>query len=65
MNKNKAKENSLCSLVQEIVPLLDCSASVARVLDTVENFESNIQNLEARIDIVQQEVTTLIAEQSG
>jgi|GEM_PF-6871178 len=63
MNETQVKTSSLCQLIQEIVPLLNCSASVNRFLCTVENFELNIQHLEARVENIQQEIDILIAEQ--
>jgi len=63
MNESQVKKSSLLQLIQEIAPLLNCSTSVDRALCTVENFELHIQNLEARVEGIQQEIDVLIAEQ--
>ena len=63
MNDDWVETSFLCRLIQEILPLLEDSASIDRVLCTVENLELNIQSLEARVEIIQQEIDILIAEQ--
>ena len=63
MNKGKSKRSLVNKLIREVVPLLDCSPSVDRFLCTVENFELNIQSLEARVECIQQEIEVLISEQ--
>ena len=63
MNKNQGSESSLCQLIEEIIPLLDRSDSVERCLSAIASFEYDIQNLEARVENIQQEIEVLIAEQ--
>lgn len=63
MNKNKAAKPSLREIVEQLIFLDTVDLSVEQFHDAIKGFESNLENLEARVQSLQDEVAILIAEQ--
>ncbi|MEL7419459.1 MAG: hypothetical protein AAGK10_12920 [Cyanobacteria bacterium J06555_3] len=63
MNKNKAVKPSLREIVEQLIFLDTVDLSVEQFHDAIKGFESNLENLEARVQSLQDEVAILIAEQ--
>lgn len=63
MNKNKAVKPFLREIVEQLIFLDTVDLSVEQFHDAIKGFESNIENLEARVQSLQDEVEILIAKQ--
>lgn len=63
MNKKKAAKPSLREIVEQLIFLDTVDLSVEQFHDAIKGFESNLENLEARVQSLQDEVAILIAEQ--
>ncbi|MEO0928351.1 MAG: hypothetical protein AAFY63_21100 [Cyanobacteria bacterium J06643_13] len=63
MNKNNAAKPSLREIVEQLIFLDTVDLSVEQFHDAIKGFESNLENLEARVQSLQDEVAILIAEQ--
>ncbi|MEM6613386.1 MAG: hypothetical protein AAF652_14235 [Cyanobacteria bacterium P01_C01_bin.72] len=63
MNEIKAARPSLSKIVEHLMLFDTGDISVDQFQDMIKCFESNIEDLEARVQSLQNEVEILIAEQ--
>ena len=63
MNETKAAKPSLSKIVEQLMLFDTGGFSVDQFQNTIKCFESNIEDLEARVQSLQDEVAILIGEQ--
>ena len=58
MNSNEDNKNSLCKSLEQIIPH-NCCPSIQYLIHTVEDFDAIINDLEKRLQHIQQEIKNL------
>ena len=63
MNQSETVKSSLAKVMEKIIPCHNYYASVEQFKNTLDSFELDIKNLEARVQSIKAEIQILIAEQ--
>ena len=63
MNQSKTVKSSLAKVVEKIILCHNYYNSVEQLRNTLDSFELDIKNLEARVQTIKAEIQILIAEQ--